>query len=74
MFDHAAAVSTSNITLRLGVPQDSSHHVNFDQDGLLTDPGQLSSAGHSRTPDESPNSIVLESPQAQLRTGNCFFS
>lgn len=66
MFDPAAAVSTSNITLRLGVPQDSSRHVNFNQD----DPGQLPSAGHSRTPDESPNSIVLESPQAQLQTGN----
>lgn len=61
MFDPAAAVSTSNITLR-----HSSRHVNFNQD----DPGQLPSAGHSRTPDESPNSIVLESPQAQLQTGN----
>ena len=65
-------VSTSNTTLRQGVSLDVSHHVS-DLDGLLADHDQLLSAMHSRTPDESPNSIVFESPQSKLQTGkyNC---
>ena len=71
-FAYAAAVPTSNKTLQLGAQSDVSGHV-LDQDGLLTDRDQLLSAVHSRTPDESPNSIVLESPQAKLQTGKYMF-
>ena len=64
-------VSTSNKTLRQGVSQDVSHHVS-DLD-CLADRDQFLSAMHSRTPDESPSSIVFESPQSKLQTGkyNC---
>lgn len=72
IFAHAAAALTSNKTLRLGVPQDTSRHA-LSHDGLLTDQDQLLSAVHFRTPDESPSSIVLESPQAKLQTGKCMF-
>ncbi|XP_078382632.1 centromere protein U-like isoform X2 [Oculina patagonica] len=58
------------MALHLGGAQDSSRHVILNPDGLLMDPDQVSSAVHSRTPDESPSSIVLESPQAQLQTDN----
>jgi len=68
IFARAAGVSTSNKTLHQGVPQDVSHHVS-DLDGLLADHDQFLSAMHSRTPDESPNSIVFESPQSKLQTG-----
>jgi len=68
IFAYAAAVSKSNKTLHPGEPQDDSRHV-LNQDGLLTDHDQLSSAVPSRTPDESRNSIiVLESPLAKLQT------
>ena len=68
IFAYAAAVSKSNKTLHLGEPQDVTRHV-LNQDGLLTDHDQLSSAVHSPTSVESPNSIVLESPPAKLQTG-----
>ena len=68
IFAYAAAVSKSNKMLHLGEPQDVTRHV-LNQDGLLTDHDQLSSAVHSPTSVESPNSIVLESPPAKLQTG-----
>lgn len=72
IFAHAAAALTSNKTLHLVVPQDTSRHA-LSHDGLLTDQDQFLSAVHFRTPDESPSSIVLESPQAKLQTGKCMF-
>ena len=68
IFAYTAAVSKSNNTLHPGEPQDVSHH-DLNQDGLLTNHDKLSSAVHSRTTDESSNSIVLESPPAKLQTG-----
>jgi len=68
IFGYEAAVSKSKKTFHPGERQDVSRHV-LNQDGL-TDSDQLSSAVHSRTPDESPNSIVLGSPPAKLQTGN----
>ena len=68
MIEHVAA-STSNVTHHAEVTQGSSPII-LRQDGLLADRDQLSLATRSRTPDESPNSIVLESPQAELQTGN----
>lgn len=69
LFNPRATVSTSNTTLHTEVAQDSSRHVILNHGGLITDSDQLSSAVHHRTPDESPTSIVLESPQAKLQTG-----
>ena len=40
---------------------DSSPRVTLSRDGLLINPEKLSLVARSRTPDESPNSIVLES-------------
>ena len=68
IFAYAAAVSKSKKTLHPEEPQDVSHHA-INQDGLLTDHNQLSSAVHSPTAGESPNSIVLESPPAKLQSG-----
>ncbi|KAJ7383677.1 hypothetical protein OS493_026207 [Desmophyllum pertusum] len=53
--------AASNITHRLGMLHDSSPHVTLSRDGLLINPEKLSLVTRSRTPDESPNSIVLES-------------
>lgn len=73
IFAYAAAVSKSNKTLHPGEPQDDSRHV-LNQDGLLTDHDQLSSAVPSRTPDESRNSIIVfESPLVKLQTGKYMF-
>ena len=72
IFAYAAAVSKSKKTLHPGEPQDVPHHV-LNPDGLLNDHDQLLSAVHSTTPDESPNSIVLESPPAKLHTGKYMF-
>lgn len=68
IFAYAAAVSKSKKMLHPEESQDVSRHV-LNQDGLLTDHDQLSSAVHSVTSHESPNSIVLESPPAKLQTG-----
>ena len=62
------SVSPSDTAHQPIIPQDSSHPV-AGSDRILSDPVQLGPVTRSRSLEESPSSIVLESPQAQLQTG-----
>lgn len=70
VLDPATVESMSNTPDLLVMPQDSSPHVvALFPKGVESDAVQLSVVTCSRSPDESPSSIVLESPQAQVQTG-----
>ena len=65
-----AMISMSNAS-HLVEPQgtSSSPCVEASPEGVLPDPIHLPTVTHLRTPEESPSSIVLESPPAELQTG-----
>lgn len=64
-----AMISMSNAS-HLVEPQgtSSSPCIKASPEGVLPDPIHLPTVTHLRTPEESPSSIVLESPPAELQT------